>query len=91
MFLSVLVMFFSQLAQQYDMLIIEDDPYYFLQFDKVRKASRDASFLSFDLLKKRRLTSDVDLRVPACCRAAVGALLPVHGRRRENHQDGLFL
>lgn len=25
-----------QLARQYDMLIIEDDPYYFLQFDKVR-------------------------------------------------------
>lgn len=53
MFFSVLVIFpFSQLAQQYDMLIIEDDPYYFLQFDKVRKASRDASFLSFCLLKR---------------------------------------
>lgn len=29
----------QQLAQQYDMLIIEDDPYYFLQFEKVLTAS----------------------------------------------------
>lgn len=27
----------KQLARQYDLLIIEDDPYYFLQFDKVQK------------------------------------------------------
>lgn len=48
------IYFFSQLAQQYDMLIVEDDPYYFLQFDKVQKASRDASFLSLCFLKRER-------------------------------------
>lgn len=31
----LLVLFFFQLARQYDFLIIEDDPYYFLQFNKV--------------------------------------------------------
>lgn len=36
--------FFLQLAQQYDMLIIEDDPYYFLQFDKVQKTSYSSFF-----------------------------------------------
>lgn len=46
-FYCVLIGLFSQLAQQYDMLIIEDDPYYFLQFDKVQKTSPNFSFLSF--------------------------------------------
>lgn len=38
------------------MLIIEDDPYYFLQFDKVQRLLTPLFFI-----KKRTLVSDVDL------------------------------
>lgn len=39
----------------------------------------------------RTSTSDMGLGVVTCSPAAVGALFSLHGCRRENHPDGLFL
>lgn len=68
------------------MLIIEDDPYYFLQFDKVQKSSPSSSFLPLKQFKWNSglcygliLVQTVS-RYTVMYLTAVGSHVSLHGR-----------
>lgn len=87
---------FWQLARQYDLLIIEDDRYFFLQFEKVNMVSLFHVFWLCVFYWDRALASTLlyiinRLLMPACLPAWASSHVSHHGRWRADHQDRLLL